>query len=58
MERDVLSQSSDPQGNLGLPYRLLAGVGGIGSGLFFALEGNPTVYPAAYNAYCISIGAC
>jgi len=37
-----VSRTGDPLGKLGLPYRLLTGVGGIGSGLFFALEGSHT----------------
>ena len=43
MERDVVSRTNPSQGNPGSPYRMLIGVGGIGTGMFFALEGNHTL---------------
>lgn len=40
MERDAVSRSKALERKPGSPYRLLAGVGGIGTGMFFALEGD------------------
>jgi sugar/nucleoside kinase (ribokinase family) len=38
-----VSRTIAPQRKPGLPYRLLTGVGGIGTGMFFALEGVHTL---------------
>ena len=43
MKRNILSPTNVPHGNAGSPYKMLTGVGGIGSGMFFALEGDHTL---------------
>ncbi len=43
MKTNALSPSNALRGNTGFPYRMLTGVGGIGSGIFFALESNHTL---------------
>ncbi len=43
MKTNALPPGNADRGSAGLPYRILTGVGGIGSGMFFALEGNHTL---------------
>src|SRR5512143_884525 len=43
MKTNAFSPTSPLRGDTGFPYRMLAGVGGIGSGMFFALDGNHTL---------------
>ncbi len=43
MMTDAFSPGNALRGDAGFPHRVLAGVGGIGSGMFFALEGDHTL---------------